>query len=109
MEQRNDLFLFGVIAIIPLIILSDNEKRKKAYEMMSNGMWVTQFLLMMTFMLYVLVIDTPVGGADKDQKLRMRKAVYQGAIAFIIAICAAFDLTVAPFWMVFLSSFFFTI
>ena len=50
-----------------------------------------------------------MGGADKDQKLRMRKAVYQGAIAFIIAICAAFDLTVAPFWMVFLSSFFFTI
>ena len=43
MEQRNDLFLFGVIAIIPLIILSDNEKRKRAYEMMSNGMWATQF------------------------------------------------------------------
>ena len=41
---------------------------------------------------------------DESSKLDMRKAVYQGAIAFIIAICAAFDITVAPFWLVFLSS-----
>tara|TARA_B100000902_G_scaffold353305_1_gene364640 strand:- start:1127 stop:1456 length:330 start_codon:yes stop_codon:yes gene_type:complete len=109
MGQQNDFFLFGVIAIIPLIILSDGEKRKRALDMMSNSMWVTQFLLMIVFMLYVLLIHNPEDSEDKEQKLRMRKAVYQGSIAFIIAICAAFDLTVAPFWLVFLSSFFFTI
>ena len=41
-------FLFGVIAIIPLIIHLIT--RSKSYEMMSNGMWATQFLLMMIFM-----------------------------------------------------------
>ena len=109
MVINEDMFLFGVICIIPLIILGSDEKRQKAINMLSSYTWISQFLLLMIFMCYVLFINKPADDDidGKNDAIRMRKAVYQGAIAFVIAICAAFDLTIAPFWLVFLSAFFF--
>ena len=111
MAVNEDLTLFGVICIIPLIILGDPKKRERAVEMMSNPMWLSQFLLMIIFTCYTLFFYNPddILQHDKVHKSDMRKSIYQGAISFIIAICAAFDLTVAPFWLVFLSSYFFSV
>ena len=95
-----DLLLFGCIGLIPLIVLVSDEKRQKAVKLMTTFTWITQFILMLTFICYVLFIS-------KNPTVQMRQAVYQGGMAFIIALCAAFDLTIAPFWLVFLTTLFF--
>jgi len=111
MAVNDDFTLFGVICFIPLLILGDPEKRKQAIEMMTNPMWLSQFILMIMFTCYVLFFYNPTDIVKdaKTSKLNIRRAIYQGAMAFVIAICAAFDFTVLPFWLVFLSSYFFSI
>ena len=106
MIVNENLTLLGVICIIPILILGDPDRRKRAVKIMTNPMWILQFLLMIMFTCYVLFFYNPtdIVKDGSSSKVDMRKAVYQGAIAFIIAICAAFDITVAPFWLVFLSS-----
>ena len=50
LSNNDNLTLFGVICIIPIVILGDPDKRKKAIEMMSDSMWLFQFLLMIAIL-----------------------------------------------------------
>lgn len=108
-SQNANYFLAGILCIIPLAVLSSQEKRTRAIEMMTNPMWVTQFTLMLGFVFYILYVsnDENVSEEERHNVKNMRRAMFQGAMAFLIAICAVFDFSIAPFWLVFLSSYFY--
>ena len=54
MAVNDNLTLLGVICFIPILILGDPNRRRKAVEIMTDPMWIFQFLLMIIFICYVL-------------------------------------------------------
>ena len=72
---------------------------KKFKQMFRNQSWSWNFLLILCFSIYILFHD--------KERENVKEATKKAIIAFIIAIFSELHLTIAPFWLVFLVSYFF--
>ena len=95
-----------------LILAVRQQKLVKLHKMAGDPLFLLNLLVIALFTIWVLYFRRPrYAKDDKDRVYRMRlsKAVYYGLHAVIIALCASVDLVLLPFWVVWVSSYYFNI
>ena len=91
-------FSLSLVIIISMwVIITDKEKLKKFTDRFSNTKWLSQASVMLLFTIVSFIFNKP-GSRELDST---KKAV----VAFIIALFASLDLTIAPFWIVWVLSY----
>ena len=83
------------------IIYKDKEKRDIFLKLVNDKNFILGLGFVVAFILYTLNL------ADDDEETeKVKKATRAGLIALLIAIMAALDLKLAPFWLVWLTSYY---
>jgi len=90
------------VAITTMILAFDPEKRKLVKSLVTNYRFLTMFLAILGFSGYTLFYMK----GDDEESDRIRDATKSGLIAFIIALLAYLDLKAAPFFIVWLTSYY---
>jgi len=90
------------VAITTMILAFDPEKRKLVMKLARNYRFLGMLVLIFAFSGYTLFY---MGGDDEESE-RVRDATKSGLIAFIIALLAYLDLKAAPFFIVWLTSYY---
>ena len=84
-----------------MIIYKNKEKRDIFLKLMNDKHFLFGLGLVIAFIVYTLNL------ADDDEETeKVKKATRAGFIALLIAIMAALDLKLAPFWLVWLTSYY---
>ena len=90
------------VAITAFILAYDPEKRKLVKKLITNYRFLTMFIAILGFSGYTLFYMK----GDDEESERIRDATKSGLIAFIIALLAYLDLKAAPFFIVWLTSYY---
>ena len=90
------------VAITGLILAFDPEKKKLLKKILTNYRFLGMFLTIIGFCTYTLFYMK----GDDEETDRVRDATKSGLIAFIIALLAYLDLKAAPFFIVWLTSYY---
>ena len=90
------------VAVTGLILAFDPEKNKLLRKLLTNYRFLTMFVAILGFSGYTLFY---MNGDDEEAE-RVRDATKSGLIAFIIALLAYLDLKAAPFFIVWLTSYY---
>lgn len=90
------------VAITGLILAFDPEKKKLLKKILTNYRFLGMFLTIIVFCSYTLFYMK----GDDEESDRVRDATKSGLIAFIIALLAYLDLKAAPFFIVWLTSYY---
>jgi hypothetical protein len=90
------------VAITSMILAFDPEKRKLVLNLVTNYRFLAMLIAIFSFSGYTLFY---MGGEDEESE-RIRDATKSGLIAFIIALLAYLDLKAAPFFIVWLTSYY---
>jgi hypothetical protein len=100
-----------IIAITVLTVLivffgyRKKSSRDALYRLVSNPVWSINFLVVMCFLAYIHFIELP-NIKDAEKKEKLAESIKRAVIALIIAILAELNLSYAPFWVVFVFSYF---
>tara|TARA_B100000963_G_scaffold360066_1_gene389594 strand:+ start:756 stop:1097 length:342 start_codon:yes stop_codon:yes gene_type:complete len=84
--------LFLVFAISIYEILNNKEKFNTFKRNFTNKHWLKHFAIMVSFVISMFLFY--------PKKSHEREATKKAITAFIIAIFASIDLTIAPFWII---------
>ena len=85
------------IIIGSIFVTSYTNRQKEIIELFKNPYWLINTVIIAVFSFYVINIKK-----DKDEEtIKMQEAVRKGILAFMIAIFAHLELTIAPFWIVY--------
>ena len=79
--------------------------RIKLYELIKNPVWMINFIVILCFIAYIHFIELP-NIKDDEKKEKIAESMKRAVIALIIAILAELNLSIAPFWVVFVFSYF---
>jgi len=90
------------VAITGLILAFDPEKKKLLKKLLTNYRFLGMFFTIIGFCAYTLFYMK----GDDEESDRVRDATKSGLIAFIIALLAYLDLKAAPFFIVWLTSYY---
>lgn len=90
------------VAITGMILAFDPEKRKLVKSLVTNYRFLTMFIAILGFSGYTIFYMK----GDDEEADRIRDATKSGLIAFIIALLAYLDLKAAPFFIVWLTSYY---
>ena len=74
--------------------------------MVKNKFFLFNALVIIIFSSFVLLQQDDDDDQTNTDKQRMEAAVKHGLIAAMIAIFASLDLKLAPFWLIFITSYF---
>ncbi len=92
-----------VVALITFLkIWFDKNKRDKLYKVVSSRSWVINLIIIIGFSYYGLKILNDTSEDTSNLKSSIKTAL----LGMIIAFMAYFDLTLAPFWILFVSSYY---
>lgn len=84
--------------IMAIIFITTYIKREKEINnLIKNPYWLINSIIIGVFSFYIINIKE---GKD-EETIKMQEAVRKGLLAFMIAIFAHVELTVAPFWIVY--------
>ena len=90
------------VAVTGLILAFDPEKNKLLRKLITNYRFLAMFIAILAFSGYTLFYMN----GDDEESDRIRDATKSGLIAFIIALLAYLDLKAAPFFIVWLTSYY---
>lgn len=90
------------VAVTGLILAFDPEKNKLLRKLITNYRFLAMFIAILGFSGYTLFYME----GDDEEADRIRDATKSGLIAFIIALLAYLDLKAAPFFIVWLTSYY---
>ena len=88
--KYGSLFLVFVLSIYEII--NNKEKFKKFKEIFTGKRWLKHFAILVSFSASMFLFY--------PRKSHEREATKKALTAFIIAIFASIDLTIAPFWII---------
>ena len=102
-EQKIGFDIASIIfAIITIgFIVTHKERRNKVISYMKNPIFVVHFIVITVFSIMTLSLD-----AKNDEIKRRQESVKHALAALIIAIMAALDMKLGPFWLVFIISYY---
>ena len=93
--------IVGFVSITGGIIYFRQEMRERFLKLISQKLFLLSLLSVCIFSYYILSSDE-----DDKQMKRLKEATKTALIGFIIAILSYLELTVAPFWILFLFSYY---
>jgi len=100
-----------IIAISVLTVLivffgyRKKSSREALYRLVTNPVWGINFLVIVCFLSYIHFIELPNIEDDK-KKEKLAESIKRALVALIIAILSELNLSIAPFWVVFVFSYF---
>ena len=95
----------GAIAVVAsFIVYNDKEKRRKFVNLFTNKFFLASLASALGFAYYILKLDS-----DDEETDRLKKSIKTATVGFIIAMMAFLDLKIAPFWILFVTSYFLNI
>ncbi len=95
----------GAIAVIAsFIVYNDKEKRRKFVNLFTSKFFLASLASALGFAYYILKLDS-----DDEETDRLKKSIKTAIVGFIIAMMAFLDLKIAPFWILFVTSYFLNI
>ena len=100
--------IYAVTVLTVLTVFFGYRKKSariKLYELIRNPVWIINFIVIMCFIAYIHFIELPKI-KDNEKKERLAESMKRAIIALIIAILAELNLSIAPFWVVFVFSYF---
>ena len=93
---------FGALILITLfIIIKDKEKRKSSLELIKDPMFSINMIVVVLFVLYMLNSDD-----NSKEGLRRKEATKQAVLGLLIALMAHLGMKVAPFWLIWVASYY---
>ena len=94
----------GMFSIITILrIVSDKETFKMLKELVSSKFFLISMIMVIGFSVYSLSLNND----ENDEKLEnLQLAVKHAILALLIAILAKIDLAIAPFWLIFMASYY---
>ena len=104
-DLRSKEFIIGLsfFTLLSLVtIFNKKETTYKLYNLLSNH----NFLISLVISILLLVYITKIPIKDKKNKNKIKKVTNSAIIAFIIALLAYLDLTIAPFWVIWIASYY---
>ncbi len=103
MINNYELFLISCVILMTIYVIISTGKHNQLYELFTNKKWFINFVIMVIFCVYILKsYQTDNKKKEKNVKTAVKKAI----VAFIIAIYAELRLSIAPFWTIFIISYF---
>jgi len=91
--------IFAIITIT--FIIFKKEARKKVISYLKNPVFVIHFLIILAFSIITLSLE-----ANNEEIKRRQESIKHALAALIIAIMAALDMKLGPFWLVFITSYY---
>tara|TARA_Y100000591_G_C21795649_1_gene679186 strand:- start:28 stop:375 length:348 start_codon:yes stop_codon:yes gene_type:complete len=92
--------LFSLITLLRIIL--NKETFKAAKELLSSKFFILSMIIVSVFSIHSLSLKD-----ENDEKLEnLQIAVKHGILGLLIAILAKIDLVIAPFWLIFLASYY---
>ena len=92
----------AIFAVITMgFIVTHKERRNKVLSYMKDPIFVVHFLAITVFSIMTLSLD-----ANNKEIERRQESVKHALAALIIAILAALDMKLGPFWLVFIISYY---
>ena len=94
----------GVFSIITILrIVTDKETFKMVKELVSSKFFLISMIMVIVFSVYSLSFNND----ENDEKLEnLQLSVKHAILALLIAILAKIDLVIAPFWLIFMASYY---
>ena len=90
------------VVITALILFRDEEKISKIKKLFSDKLFLFSTLLIIIFSGYTFSIPSN----NNAEILRLHNATKEGLLGLIIALLAYLDLKAAPFWIIWLASYY---
>jgi len=85
-------FIIGIIFVTSYI-----NRQKEIIELFKNPYWLINTVIIAIFSFYIINIKK----GNDEETIKMQEAIRKGILAFMIAIFAHLELTIAPFWIVY--------
>ena len=92
----------GIVFIIAVVLFRDAAKFEKLQKLFSDKLFLFSTLLIIIFSAYTFNVPH----MNNKNIMRFHTATKQGILGFIIAIMAYLDLKAAPFWIIWLASYY---
>jgi len=97
------------VTVLTLLTVFFGYRKKSArlafFELIKNPVWMINFIVILCFIAYIHFIELP-SIKDNEKKEKVAVSMKRAIIALIIAILAELKLSIAPFWVVFVFSYF---
>lgn len=118
-DHSNMRYLFGVeqhdvvlllMLVTSLLIMIQEDKINRLKSMLNDIIFQANLIIAFIFSMWIIQFQKVEDAKNEDERkerIKLRKSLFLGYLAFIIALCAAFDLVVLPFWVVWVSSYYF--
>ena len=90
------------VVITALILFRDEEKISKIKKLFSDKLFLFSTLLIIIFSGYTFSIPS----SNNTEILRLHTATKEALLGFLIALLAYLDLKAAPFWIIWLASYY---
>lgn len=94
----------SVAVIVTVKIIRDKEKKSRVMKLVSSKSFIINLLMIIAFSYYGLSLDDK----DPDAK-KLKESIRTSILGMIIAFMAFVDLTLAPFWILFVAAYYFGI
>ena len=94
----------SVVVIIVLKIMRDKEKKARLLKLLTSKSFMLNLLMIIAFSYYGLSLDEN----DPDAK-NLKEAIKTSILGMIIAFMGIVELTLAPFWILFVAAYYFGI
>ena len=108
MDSKNIALIAVTLLTVRAAFKSRNAKNK-LYELITNKSWVINFIILIIFTIFIYFSTKNENTKDKktmkDNNL-IRESLKKALFGFMIAIFAELGLTIAPFWIIFTTSYY---
>ena len=104
--MENKIIAISILTLLTVFFgYRKKSARIKLYELIKNPVWMINFIVILCFIAYIHFIELP-NIKDDEKKEKIAESIKRAVVALIIAILAELNLSIAPFWVVFVFSYF---
>lgn len=104
--MENKIIAVSILTLLTVFFgYRKKSARMKLYELIRNPVWMINFIVILCFIAYIHFIELP-NIKDDEKKEKLAESIKRAVIALIIAVLAELNLSIAPFWVVFVFSYF---
>ena len=103
MILEKELALVGMFLITLFATFKSERSRNKLYELLFNKFWLINIIIIIGFAIYTVYSSANINNVEDKRTILSLK---RGLIALLISIFSELGFTIAPFWLVFIFSYF---